>query len=205
MELRVKEAEERYRTEMTDMKKNLPADEVQAEEKESEPDRLTTLDEMDPAPQIDGTPTEETETGLGEMEDGLAPEAAARETGVPSDEPIEVRYQRAMADLENHRYVEARTGFTAIVAQHPNHTLAPNALYWQGEAEYDLNNYNQAILVFQKVVETYPESSKVPDALLKMGRSRERLGQLDEAREEYRRVIDRYPKSRAAKLAREWL
>ncbi|CAM2069044.1 tol-pal system protein YbgF [Sulfidibacter corallicola] len=118
---------------------------------------------------------------------------------------IDAKYQEAYKHYEARRFNEAKAIYQNIAKNHADHKLAPNALYWLGEIEYDRGNYNQAILAFQKVLERHPKSHKVPDALLKLGKARERLGQLDEAREDYRRVIERYPDSKAAKIAKTWL
>ena len=118
---------------------------------------------------------------------------------------IDAKYQEAYKHYEARRFNEAKAIYQNIAENHADHKLAPNALYWLGEIEYDRGNYNQAILAFQKVLERHPKSHKVPDALLKLGKARERLGQLDEAREDYRRVIERYPDSKAAKIAKTWL
>jgi len=134
------------------------------------------------------------------------PDQPPAETMPPAPKrTAEEAYQRALTLIRAHRSEEAKTAFEAFLNDHENHELTPNAIYWLGEAEYDLSNYNQAILTFQRVLDRFGDSNKAPDALLKLGKSRERLGQMTQALEAYRQVVERYPESRAAKIAREWL
>jgi tol-pal system protein YbgF len=122
-----------------------------------------------------------------------------------STSAIRSEYNRASKALSDRQYQKAESLFQAIVEQHPNHRLAPNALYWWGESAYAQRQYEQAITRFQSVMDRYPESNKAPDALLKLGKSHERTGDITSAKEAYRQVIAQFPESRAAQIAQTWL
>lgn len=147
------------------------------------------------------------------VEDGAAtqsyePVASVEDTSdLPQVSVDQVRetYNQASEELKNRRYQKAGELFKAIATQHPEHRLAPNALYWLGESAYGQRDYQQAVDEFQRVLDRYPESNKAPDALLKLGKSYERLGDVTSAKESYRLVISRFPNSRAAQIAQTWL
>lgn len=80
---------------------------------------------------------------------------------------VNAAYKRALDNYHARRHEEAASVFKAIFQEHPTHPLAPNALYWHGETEYDQDHFNNAILLFQQVATHYPESTKAPAALLK--------------------------------------
>ncbi len=197
LEHKLRESESRLQAKIDELEKARGADETPNQSgqqphdgpqpNQPEPEALKTFEpEAEPA-DATATPTDE---------------AAAQ----PKPEPTpETAYQDALSLIRTGRSAEAKTAFEAFLARHVNHKLAPNALYWLGEAEYDMGNFNRAALTFQQVTDRFAESSKAADALLKMGRSREKLGQMDAALEAYRQVIALYPKSRAAKIARDWL
>lgn len=114
-------------------------------------------------------------------------------------------YEAAMAVYRDGRYAEAEAAFAAIVADHPNHAYADNALYWQGEAAYDQAQYAEALAAFTGVVERYGGGNKAPDALLKIGLCYGRLGDGDNARDVLTQLIAAYPRAPASKLAKRKL
>lgn len=122
-----------------------------------------------------------------------------RDSGVAKD------YKAAMAIYEDGRYAEAERAFAAIVAAHPNHDYADNALYWQGEAAYDQAHYADALAAFTKVVETYGGGNKAPDALLKIGLCYGRLGDAANARDVLTQLVAAYPRAEASKIAKRKL
>jgi tol-pal system protein YbgF len=122
-----------------------------------------------------------------------------RDTGVGKD------YKDAMAMYDEARYAEAEQAFAAIVAAHPNHDYADNALYWQGEAAYDQAHYADALAAFTKVVEKYGGGSKAPDALLKIGLCYGRLGDAANARDVLTQLVAAYPRADASKIAKRKL
>lgn len=122
-----------------------------------------------------------------------------RDSGVAKD------YKDAMAMYDEARYADAEQAFAAIVAAHPNHDYADNALYWQGEAAYDQAHYADALAAFTKVVEKYGGGSKAPDALLKIGLCYGRLGDAANARDVLTQLVAAYPRADASKIAKRKL
>lgn len=114
-------------------------------------------------------------------------------------------YEKAMAVYRDGKYADAEEAFAAIVAAHPNHDYADNALYWQGEAAYDQAHYADALAAFTSVVERYGGGNKAPDALLKIGLCYGRLGDADNARDVLTQLIAAYPRAQASKIAKRKL
>lgn len=122
-----------------------------------------------------------------------------RDSGVIAD------YERAMDTYRDGRYADAESAFEAIVAAHPNHEYADNALYWQGEAAYDQAHYADALAAFTAVVERYGGGGKAADALLKIGLCYGRLGDTANARDVLSQLIAAYPRTDASKIAKRKL
>jgi len=110
----------------------------------------------------------------------------------------EAEYRAAFDSLKAGRYDEARQGFEAFLAAHPQHELAANAQYWLGEVAYVERDYEGALEAFGKVLESYPGARKTPDALLKSGYCYYELKRLDRARAALKRVVAEYPGTPAA-------
>lgn len=114
-------------------------------------------------------------------------------------------YQRAFDLLKNAQYPKAIQGFHAFLSRYPDSSLANNAQYWLGEANYVLRDYKTSLIEFRKVIDVYPHSSKIPDAMLKIGFIHYAQGNWDKARGTLTQVKARYPGSSAARLADERL
>jgi tol-pal system protein YbgF len=89
------------------------------------------------------------------------------------------------------------------LATYPNSSLAENAQYWLGEANYVNKAYPDAEAAFQRVVDKYPQSRKVPDALLKIGYCRYELKQWESAKLALSQVITQFPDNPDAKMAQQ--
>ena len=122
---------------------------------------------------------------------------AAAQSGLPPDGP-EAEYQAAFNLLKEGKYDEAVTALRDDVARNPQHELAPNALYWLGEAHYVQRDYPAALAAFESLLRDYPGTRKAPDALLKAAYSQQELKRLGPARALLTRVVEEYPDSQAA-------
>jgi tol-pal system protein YbgF len=121
----------------------------------------------------------------------------------PAPDSPEGLYEAGLRLLrEERKPQEARGVFERFLKGHPQHPLAPNALYWSGECLYDLKDYAGAVLAFKEVAAGFPEHPKAPAALLKMGYSYLGLNDPQNARDYLGRVERLYPESEAAPLAR---
>jgi tol-pal system protein YbgF len=137
---------------------------------------------------------------------GAPPSAAppARERKRFDSRPIEL-YKHAFAQLQEKHHQEAIDSFDRFLEQYPSHDYSDNALYWMGEAYYDVQNYGKALECFQKVVTLYPSGNKVPDALLKSGLCYANSGDPATAKDIMGQLLAAYPATRAANIAQKKL
>jgi tol-pal system protein YbgF len=140
----------------------------------------------------------QTPTAAGGQTQELKPATAEAKS---PDAQEQQEYDDAFVLLKQGSYDRAIKGFRGFLAKYPNSSLADNAQYWTGEANYVLRNYKPALEEFSKVMNAYPNSPKLPDSLLKIGYIHYELGARDKARKALTDVIARYPNTAAAKLA----
>lgn len=122
---------------------------------------------------------------------------AAAQSNLPPGGP-EAEYQAAFDLLKEGKYDEAATALRDFVARHPQHELAPNALYWLGEAHYVRRDYPSALAAFETLLRDYPGNRKAPDALLKAGYTQQELQRPAAARALLMRLVEEYPDTQAA-------
>ena len=114
-------------------------------------------------------------------------------------------YQAAFDTLKSGQYVESARQFQAFLAQYPNGTYAPNALYWLGESYYVTQNYDLAQQQFQALLQRYPTHDKASAALLKLGLAQYGARQYDAAEATLTAVQQQYPGTDAAATAADRL
>ncbi len=114
-------------------------------------------------------------------------------------------YKKARSLLLEGDSTHAAQLFKTFVDQHPNHSLADNAMYWLGECHYSSGQYAKAVTVFKDLVKAYPKAGKVPDALLKTGYSYLSMDDTTRAHHYLKLVLTKYPFSPAAEKAQEKL
>jgi tol-pal system protein YbgF len=112
-------------------------------------------------------------------------------------------YQTAFTYLKDGQYDRAVPAFQKFLATYPDSSLAENAQYWLGEANYVNKAYPEAEAAFQRVIDRYPQSRKVPDALLKIGYCRYEMKQWESAKLVLSQVITAFPDSADANLAQQ--
>ena len=110
----------------------------------------------------------------------------------------EAEYQAAFNLLKDGKYDEAAASLRAFLGKYPKHELAPNAIYWLGEAHYVRRDYPAALTAFESLLNDYPGNRKTPDALLKIGYCQVELKRPGPAREALTRVVQEFPDSQAA-------
>ncbi len=110
----------------------------------------------------------------------------------------EAEYQAAFNLLKDGKYDAAATSLRDFLAKYPKHELAPNAMYWLGEAHYVRRDYPAALAAFEGLLNDYPGNRKTPDALLKVGYCQVELKRPGPAREALTRVVQEFPDSQAA-------
>ena len=114
----------------------------------------------------------------------------------------EADYQAAFTLLKDGRYDEAAVALRDFQSRNPQHELAPNALYWLGEAHYVRRDFAAALAAFEEMLRDYPGTRKAPDALLKQGYCQAELKQTAAARATLGRVVQEFPDSAAAAEAK---
>ena len=132
-----------------------------------------------------------------------AAEAAltAAQASVPAGGP-EAEYQAAFNLMKDGKYDEATTALKGFLAKNPQHELAPNAMYWLGEAYYVRRDYPSALTAFEGLLKDYPGNRKTPDALLKVGFCQAELKRPGPARTALTRVVQEFPDTPAAAEAK---
>lgn len=132
-----------------------------------------------------------------------AAEAAltAAQASVPAGGP-EAEYQAAFNLMKEGKYDEATTALKDFLAKNPKHELAPNAMYWLGEAYYVRRDYPSALTAFEGLLKDYPGNRKTPDALLKVGFCQAELKRPGPARTALTRVVQEFPDTPAAAEAK---
>jgi tol-pal system protein YbgF len=114
----------------------------------------------------------------------------------------EAEYQAAFNLLKDGKYEEASKALRDFVARNPQHELAPNAMYWLGEAYYVRRDYPSALAAFEGLLKDYPGNRKTPDALLKVGYCQAELKRTGLARATLARVVQEFPDTQAAAEAK---
>ncbi|MBL4665814.1 MAG: outer membrane protein assembly factor BamD [Sneathiella sp.] len=80
------------------------------------------------------------------------------------EEPVQLLYNRALADLNAENYLEAAKGFDEVERQHPYSVWSNKAQVMSAFAYYQSNRYDQAILAADRFIELHPGSKDVPYA-----------------------------------------
>jgi tol-pal system protein YbgF len=134
-------------------------------------------------------------------------DAGAAGAGAPaaSGGDDKAAYQAAFDMLKNSQLDAAIAAFQKFLVAYPDSTLADNAQYWLGEADYVNKSFTDAQAAFQKVVDKYPQSRKLPDALLKIGYCQYELKQFDAAKQTLSKVVAQFPDSPSGHLAQQRL
>jgi tol-pal system protein YbgF len=137
-----------------------------------------------------------------------APPSTAATAPAPVAAPVttaggneQQEYDAAFALMRGGFYDRSTKAFREFLVRHPRSSLAGNAQYWIGEANYVVRNYRVALEEYGKVLQDYATSQKVPDALLKIGYSHYELGEWVKARETLNRVVKQYPNTSVSKSA----
>ena len=131
--------------------------------------------------------------------------AGAAGSSAASSTDDKAAYQAAFDLLKNSQFDAAIAAFQKFLLSFPDSTLADNAQYWLGEANYVNKAFPAAQAAFQKLVDKFPQSRKVPDALLKIGYCQYELKDFDAARRTLSKVTTQFPDSPSGHLAQQRL
>lgn len=123
-----------------------------------------------------------------------------------SDPAVETReYESALNLFKANKIKEAASAFGAFVSAYPESSLAPNAQYWLGNADYALHNCKKSIDAHRVVVARWPQHPKAPDSLINIATCQQELGDAKAVKTTLEAVLIKYPDSPAAATAKQRL
>jgi len=93
-----------------------------------------------------------------------------------ADDPAKALYDGALRAFHARNYAQAQKMWDEFAKTFSQHALVSNAIFWQGEAFFQMGDYAQAVLAYQDVISKHPNSNKYPAAILKQGVCFFRLG-----------------------------
>lgn len=120
------------------------------------------------------------------------------------DSPEEM-YKQALKAFYDRKYDKAQEMWQGFTRQYPDHSLVPNAWFWQGEAYYQMQDYAHAVLGYQKVIADYSQSNKIKPSMLKQGISFYKMGKEKAGRLILEELIKKHPDSTEARRAKGFL
>ncbi|MDR2800345.1 MAG: tol-pal system protein YbgF [Desulfovibrio sp.] len=132
------------------------------------------------------------------------PTASAPVAQPPADKATAI-YDAGIKSFDQRRYKEAVSSFKDFYAAYPDHKLAGNAHFWEGESWFQLRDYARATLAYQEVIDKFPGSPKLQSAMLKQGMALSGAGKKQAARERLNELLARYPNSPEATRAKQLL
>ncbi len=80
----------------------------------------------------------------------------------------EITYQTLYASYELGMYEQAISGFTAFIKNYPEHDLVAPAVFFTGEALYNVYEFASAKAYYDRIIVDFPNSSKYDDALFRL-------------------------------------
>lgn len=134
----------------------------------------------------------------GSLSSGSSESSGAKDTAT-------TLYESGIKAFDDRRYQDAVMTFKDFTATFPQHNLAGNAHFWQGESYYQLKDYARAALAYQEVISKFPGSNKVQSAMLKQGISLYNANKKPAGRERLQELVTRYPNSQEATRAKQFL
>ena len=101
--------------------------------------------------------------------------------------------KRASVYQFNRDFADARLHFLAILNEHPESGLAPDAVYQIGRGYSQMAEYTEAVKWYERVGEQFPGHPVSKDALLQLASAYSRLAKYREAVARYEKFIQSYP------------
>jgi tol-pal system protein YbgF len=135
------------------------------------------------------------------------PAPGAERTGPPVElknpplPPDEKLFRDAFTLFQQNSFPQAVEQFEEFVKKYPKSHLAPDAIYWIGEAKINLGKYNEAVLELDRVIKDYPGSKKELNALLKQGEAFERMGDQKSAGIIFQKLVSEHPHTSQGRIA----
>ncbi len=132
------------------------------------------------------------------------PTAVGTTPAIPAD-PAQALYDKAYSTFGEGRYEAAKDMFGEFLEAYPTHSLVANAIFWQGQAYYEIGDFERAILSYQEVISKFPSSAKHKHSLLKQGIAFYNLGKKDLGAIVLNELVAKYPDSAEATRAKQYM
>ncbi|MEP6703252.1 MAG: tetratricopeptide repeat protein, partial [Acidobacteriota bacterium] len=93
----------------------------------------------------------------------------------------------------NRDFDHARIHYAAIINDHPESGITPDAIFQTGRGYVQQGDFVEALKWFERVVEQFPDHPIAPETLLQTASAYARVGKNHEAGTRYKRYIEKYP------------
>jgi TolA-binding protein len=117
----------------------------------------------------------------------------------PDSPAVLTNIDEALANLDAHRWPEAKAAYDAVLERAPDH---PRALYGRARALMGMKRYLGALTDLEVLFATDPDH---PNALVLGATAATKLGRIDDARRFYTRYLEAWPKTSRAEEVRRLL
>jgi len=135
--------------------------------------------------------------------------AVAAEPAAPSDpdDPAQENraYEAAYALFKAGDHLGAIKSFQEFSKKYPASVHAPNAYYWQGNAQLAMKNHKAALETYRNLRKAFPAYPRDAEVLLGIAECQQELKQGDNAKKTLKLLISKYPDSEAAAKAKKQL
>lgn len=101
--------------------------------------------------------------------------------------------KRASIYQFNRDFDRARVHYAAIINEHTESGLVPDATFQIGRGHVQQGDFTEALKWFERVLEKFPDHPIAQDALLQAASAYSRVGKPHEAGTRYRKYIEKYP------------
>lgn len=130
--------------------------------------------------------------------------AGAASQAEPFD-PVSSLYEKGNEYFRRGAYSSAVSVFLLVSDNHPEHVLAPEALFSIGSAKHKMGDHDGARTAYEDLMKKYPNSSAIPDAMLQLGAVLSETGNMGAARGVWTRLTQEYQGSISARIASQRL
>lgn len=114
-------------------------------------------------------------------------------------------YEVAIELFNSGKYAESIASFESFLQSYPDSSLAPDAMFYRGSAQYATNKFSNSIQGLKELIQQHPNNDRSADALLVIAASLIEMDNIQGAREALRTITKDYPSSSAASTAQERL
>jgi len=134
-----------------------------------------------------------------------ASENTFRFQGINDGQSIEEVYEKAISELNDKNFIDARKSFSYLANNFTDDEKIPLSLFWLGEISLLESNLVESENFFQLLATNHPEHWRTPLAHKKIGDILMMSGEPDAAKIKYQFVAQTYPSNAASSLALQLL